>query len=91
MAVRFEWDPRKASANLRKHGVSFDEAETALRDPLAATFSDPDHSIAEHRFLTVGYSSAGRLLIVSHTEINDIIRIIQARVATAHERKRHET
>ena len=89
--MRFEWDSRKASANLRKHGVSFDEAETTFHDPLAATFSDPDHSIAEHRFLAVGYSSAGRLLIVSHTEINDIIRIIHARVATAHERKRHET
>ncbi len=86
----FEWDQRKADENLAKHGVSFDEAETAFHDPLAATFDDPDHSIAERRLLTVGYSSAGRLLIVSHTEIGAIIRIINARPATAHERKRHE-
>jgi hypothetical protein len=69
----------------------FNEAETTFHDPLAATFDDPDHSHAERRLLTVGYSSAGRLLVVSHTEIGAIIRIINARPATAHERKRHET
>ena len=89
--MRFECDTGKADENFRKHGVSFNEAETAFHDPLAATFDDPDRSIAERRLLTVGYSSAGRLLIVSHTEIGDIIRIINARLATAHERKRHET
>ena len=89
--MRFEWDSRKAAENLRKHGVSFKEAEATFRDPLAATFDDPDHSIAERRFLTVGYSSASRLLVVSHTEIGDIIRIINARLASAHERRRHET
>ena len=88
--MRFEWDRRKAGENLRKHGVSFNEAETAFYDPLAATFDDPDHSIAEQRLLTVGFSSAGRLLVVSHTEFSAIIRIISARPATAHERKRHE-
>ena len=86
----FEWDPSKADENFRKHGVSFNEAETAFHDPLAATFDDPDHSIAEQRLLTVGYSSAGRLLVVSHTEFGAIIRIINARLATVHERKRHE-
>ena len=86
----FEWDPRKADKNLRKHGVSFNEAETVFRDPMATTFDDPDHSVAEQRLLTVGYSSAERLLVVSHTEFGAIIRIINARPATAHERKRHE-
>jgi hypothetical protein len=89
--VRFEWDPGKAEENFRKHGVSFNEAKTAFPDSLAATFDDPDHSIAERRLLTVGYSSAGRLLVVSHTEFGAIIRIINARLATARERKRHET
>lgn len=89
--MRFAWDRRKAGENLRKHGVSFNEAETAFHDPLAATFDDPDHSISERRLLTVGHSSAGRLLVVSHTEFGAIIRIINARLATAHERERHET
>ena len=89
--MRFEWNRRKAGENLRKHGVSFNEAESAFHDPLAATFDDLDHSAAERRLLTVGYSSASRLLVVSHTEFGAIIRIINARLATAHERKRHET
>lgn len=89
--MRFEWDSRKASENLRKHGVSFNEAGSVFLDSLAATFDDPDHSIVEQRLLTVGYSSAGRLLVVSHTEFSAIIRIINARLATAHERQRHET
>ena len=88
--MQFEWDPRKAAENFRKHGVSFNEAETVFRDPLAATFDDPDHSITEQRLLTVGYSSTDRLLVVSHTEFGAIIRIINARLATAHERQRHE-
>ena len=88
--MRFEWDPRKADENFRKHGVSFNEAETVFRDPLAATFYDPDHSITEQRLLTVGYASTDRLLVVSHTEFGAIIRIINARLATAHERQRHE-
>lgn len=89
--MEFEWDRRKAAANLKKHGVPFDEAVTAFYDPLSATFDDPDHSVGERRFVTVGYSSRGRLLIVSHTERRNAIRIINARRATAHERKRHET
>jgi uncharacterized DUF497 family protein len=89
--MQFEWDPEKAVENLRKHGVSFEEAETVFQDPLSATFDDPDHSVGEHRFVTVGYSSAGRLVVVSHTEYGETIRIISARRATAHERERHET
>ena len=86
----FEWDPAKASQNLKKHGVSFDEAVTAFFDPLSATFDDPDHSIDEQRYVTVGFSSRNRLLIVGHTERGKAVRIISARPATAHERKRHE-
>ncbi len=88
--MKFEWDERKHQANLRKHGVSFVEAATALRDPFAATASDPDHSAAEHRFLTFGVSAEGRLLIVAHTEQEDVLRIISARMATRLERKIYE-
>jgi uncharacterized protein len=88
--MQFEWDREKAKKNDRKHKVSFDEAVTVFYDPLAATFSDPDHSISEQRFITVGYSSRGRLLMVSHTERGKRIRIISARLATTHERKKHE-
>jgi len=66
--MQFEWDRGKAKANLRKHRVSFDEAVTVFYDPLSATLDDPDHSVGEHRFITIGYSSRGRLLVVSHTE-----------------------
>jgi hypothetical protein len=89
--MQFEWDREKASANLRKHGVSFDEAATVFYDPLAATFDDPDHSMRERRLLTIGYSSRGRLLVVSHTERGRALRIISARLASAKERKRHES
>lgn len=88
--MRFEWDRKKALANAEKHGVTFDEAVTVFRDPLAATFDDPDHSSGERRFLTLGYSGQGRLLVVSHTERRDAVRLISARRATPHERKRHE-
>jgi uncharacterized DUF497 family protein len=89
--MRFEWDRDKAQRNLRKHGVSFDEAVTVFYDPLSATFDDPDHSVAEQRFITIGYSSRGRLLVVSHTERGNATRIISARRATVRERRRHET
>jgi len=89
--MRFEWDREKAKKNLRKHRESFDEAMTVFYDPLSATFNDPDHSIDEERFITIGYSPHGRLLVVSHTERGKTIRIISARSATAHERKRHES
>ena len=88
--MEFEWDREKAKKNLKKHKVSFDDAMTVVYDPLSATFDDPDHSINEQRLITVGYSSRSRLLVVLHTERGKIIRIINARPATAHERKKHE-
>jgi uncharacterized protein len=88
--MRFERDLDKAKRNLAKHGVSFDEAVSVFYDPLSATFDDSQHSVAEHRLITVGYSSSGRLLIVSHTDRGGRLRIISARSATVHERKRHE-
>jgi uncharacterized DUF497 family protein len=88
--MRFEWDPEKARSNLRKHKVSFEEAATALRDPMAATGCDPDHSVGEERFVTFGVSERGRLLVVAHTEENEILRIISARVASKGERKIYE-
>jgi len=88
--MRFEWDPEKARSNLRKHKVSFEEAATALRDPMAATGCDPDHSVGEERFVTFGVSERSRLLVVAHTEEHDILRIISARVASRGERKIYE-
>ena len=88
--MRLEWDRDKARGNLDKHNVSFDEAVTVFYDPLAATFDDPEHSVEERRSITVGYSSGGRLLVVSHTDRRGPLRMISARSATAHERKRHE-
>jgi uncharacterized DUF497 family protein len=89
-AMEFEWDPEKALRNLSKHGVSFQEAATVFGDPLAVTYFDPDHSKEEDRFLTFGHSSAGHLLVVSHTDREDRIRIISARRATREERKSYE-
>jgi hypothetical protein len=88
--MRFEWDRKKANRNRKKHGVSFDEAVTVFYDPFAATVDDPDHSIEEERLITIGFSARGRLMVVSHTERQGVVRIISARRATAHERKRHE-
>ena len=88
--MRFEWDPKKAKRNLKKHGVSFEEAVTVFYDPLSATFDDPDHSVSEYRYITIGLSARDRLLVVGHAEREDSLRIISARPATAHERKRHE-
>lgn len=88
--MRFDWDPEKAEENRRKHGVSFDEATSVFGDPLAATGRDPDHSVGEERFVTFGISSAGRLLIVSHTERGDTIRIIHARLMTKAEMTLYE-
>lgn len=88
--MKFEWDPEKARSNLRKHKVSFVEAATALKDPMAATGRDPDHSMEEERFITFGVSERGRLLVVAHTEKDDTLRIISARVASKKERKIYE-
>lgn len=88
--MRFEWDPKKAKLNLRKHKVHFEEAVTVFYDPLSATFDDTNHSFGEQRFITIGFSSQGRLLVVSHMERGTALRIISARRATAYERKKHE-
>ncbi|HXU33178.1 MAG TPA: BrnT family toxin [Thermoanaerobaculia bacterium] len=88
--MRFEWDPSKAAANLRKHDVSFEEAAGAFDDDLSATFPDPDHSFGEARFITYGLGADGKLLVVSYTEREGTIRIVSAREATTKERKRYE-
>jgi uncharacterized protein len=88
--MKIEWEPRKAKSNLKKHRISFEEAATALRDPLAATGADPDHSIIENRYITFGVSERGRLLVISHTEKKETIRIISARKASKGERELYE-
>ncbi|MBN1906014.1 MAG: BrnT family toxin [Deltaproteobacteria bacterium] len=88
--MHFEWDIDKAKQNLKKHKVSFEEAITIFYDPFSATFNDPGHSAGEERYITIGLSSKNRLIVVSHTDRNDNIRLISARPATTHERKRHE-
>ena len=88
--MKIEWDPRKARSNLRKHRVSFEEAATALSDPMAATGADPDHSITEERYVTFGVSERGRLLVIAHTDEEEIIRIISARIASKGERELYE-
>ena len=88
--MKIEWDPKKAKSNLEKHGVSFEEAATAFSDPMAATGADPDHSITEERYVTFGVSGKGRLVVVSHTEKDEAIRIISARKASKGERELYE-
>ena len=85
--LRFEWDPSKAAANLRKHRVSFEDAQTVFSDERARLIDDPDHSEDEERFLLLGLSSTLRLLVVAHCYRSDgnVIRIISARKATADE------
>ena len=89
--MRFSWDPNKDLLNQRDHGITFQEATTVFGDSLAVTVSDPDHSVGEERFITIGQSSSGRLLVVCHIERGDTIRIISDRRPTAHERKDYET
>ena len=88
--MKFEWDENKALKNLSKHRVSFEEAKTVFNDPLYIDFYDPDHSEDEKRYLIVGQSSQGRLLIVSYTERRDSIRLISARELTRTEREVYE-
>ncbi len=89
--MKFDWDPSKAEENLLNHGISFEEATTVFGDPLAGTILDPDHSEGEARLLTIGWTANGRLIVVSHTEEGDTIRLISAREATSHERKQYES
>lgn len=86
----FEWDEEKASANLAKHEVSFAEAQTVFDDPLYVDFYDPDHSFDEHRYIIIGQSQQGRLLLVSYTERGDTLRLISSRKVTPEERKIYE-
>jgi uncharacterized DUF497 family protein len=88
--VEFEWDASKAFENLKKHGVGFPEAATVFGDPLELTIADPDHSEGETRFLSVGLSAGGRLLVVAYTEREGKTRIIQARVVASKERRVYE-
>jgi uncharacterized DUF497 family protein len=90
MDLEFEWDPRKAAANLRKHGVAFEEAVTAFADPHSITISDPDHSVDEDRFILIGRSTVQRLLVVVHLERGERIRLISARLAARRERRTYE-
>jgi hypothetical protein len=83
---KFEWDDQKAASNLKKHGVSFDEAVSVFADNLALTFSDTDHFESEDRSRTYGISNKGRLLVVVHTERRNNVRIISARKATRYEK-----
>ena len=88
--MEFEWDPKKAAKNFRKHGISFDEAATVFGDSLGTTVADPDHSAGEDRYITVGMSDRRRLVMVAHTERGERIRIISARELTRAERKDYE-
>ena len=90
MSLRFEWDVRKALINATKHGVSFEEARTVFGDPLSLTVSDPDHEDGEYRFVIVGRTAAGRLVVVSHAERGETIRIMSARRADRREAKAYE-
>lgn len=90
MALSFEWDEVKSLRNLEKHGVSFEEAKTVFNDPFSLTVSDPDHSDDEDRYLDIGISSKGRVLVVWYTERKDNIRIIGCRVANPTEREKYE-
>ena len=89
--IDFEWDPGKAAANKSKHGVTFAEAATAFGDPLSLTIFDPDHSESEDRFLLLGESTFGNLIVVNHTNRNGTIRIISARQADRRERLQYES
>lgn len=91
MSVRFGWDKRKAAINLRKHGVSFDEASTTFDDPFAVIFDDEDHSTEEIREIIIGHSITSRLLLTCFTEVaKDVVRIFSTRLATKKERKAYE-
>ena len=90
MELSFEWDEVKAKENLRKHEVSFEEGKTIFNDPFLFTFPDYEHSVDEERYVNIGLSVTGRILILTHTERQDKIRIISCRKATARERRFYE-
>ena len=88
--MQFEWDENKAVSNLSKHRVSFEEAVTVFGDPLSDTAPDPDHSLDEHRFIIIGSTESGKILVVAHTDDGETVRIISAREATYGEREFYE-
>jgi len=88
--MRFAWDQKKASSNLTKHRVSFEEAATVFGDALSDTYPDPAHSLEEQRFIIIGESEQGRILVVAHTDDGETVRLISAREATSGERKFYE-
>jgi len=90
MSFVFEWDEEKADKNLKKHGVGFNEAKTVFNDPFSLTIYDPDHSVNEHRYVDIGLSSKGRLIVVSYSEKGERVRIISCRKAAKKERKAYE-
>lgn len=90
MPLFFEWDPVKARNNIEKHGITFDEASTSFEDPLSLTIADPLHFVEEVRFVLIGQSHRGKLLIVIHTVRSNRIRIISARKATRKECRHYE-
>ena len=90
MPIRFEWDPRKERRNRQKHGVGFDEGSTVFADTLSITIPDPDHSHDEERSVIMGFSHRQRLLVVVHTDEEETSRLISARRADPHERKKYE-
>ena len=90
MALRFEWDKNKAKRNATKHKVSFEEASTLFGDPLSITIEDQVHSSIEERFITIGSSFSGNLLVVVHCDQGDTVRIVSARAATRTEKKAYE-
>ena len=90
MPLRFEWDPEKATSNLAKHNVSFEEASTVFGDPLGRIVRDPRHSLGEQRFVLLGHSERQRLLTIMFTDRGEAIRLVSARKATRHERREYE-
>jgi uncharacterized DUF497 family protein len=88
--MRFAWDGKKAASNLVKHGISFEQAATVFDDPLSDTFPDVDHSLQEHRFIIIGSTESGKILVVAHTDDGELVRIISAREATPGERESYE-
>jgi len=88
--MEFEWNLNKATLNLEKHGVSFQEAATVFNAPLSITFPDPDHSMGESRYVIIGLSEFGQLLVVAHTDREENVRIISARKATRQEKRFYE-
>ena len=89
-SVTFEWDARKAAANFKRHGVTFEDGSSVFFDPLAITFPDPDHSLDERREVTLGYTMKKEMVFVSHCERGERVRIISVRLATRTERRQYE-